>query len=103
MQIPRGPIKAKGLLLACIKDPNPCIMFEPKTLYRAAVEEVPVESYVDDLGKCDILREGNDITLIGWGTQIHVLLEVSLDPKFYHISTVLIICRSQIWQKRNWI
>lgn len=103
MQIPRGPIKAKGLLLACIKDPNPCIMFEPKTLYRAAVEDVPVESYADDLGKCDILREGKDITLIGWGTQIHVLLEVSLAPILIGISTMLITCRSQIWQKRNWI
>lgn len=74
--VPRGPIKAKGLLLACIKDKNPCIIFEPKTLYRAAVEDVPTESYVSEIGKADILRKGKDITLIGWGTQIHVLLEV---------------------------
>ncbi|XP_061398351.1 2-oxoisovalerate dehydrogenase subunit beta, mitochondrial [Musca vetustissima] len=75
--VPRGPIKAKGLLLACIKDKNPCIVFEPKTLYRAAVEEVPVGSYVSEIGKADILRKGSDITLIGWGTQVHVLLEVA--------------------------
>ncbi|EDW64525.2 uncharacterized protein Dvir_GJ17514 [Drosophila virilis] len=75
--IPRGPIKAKGLLLACIRDANPCIMFEPKTLYRAAVEDVPTEAYAEDLGKCDILREGKDVTLVGWGTQVHVLLEVA--------------------------
>ncbi|XP_060648840.1 2-oxoisovalerate dehydrogenase subunit beta, mitochondrial [Drosophila nasuta] len=75
--IPRGPIKAKGLLLACIRDPNPCIVFEPKTLYRAAVEEVPTASYASELDKADILREGKDVTLIGWGTQIHVLLEVA--------------------------
>ncbi|XP_030374803.1 2-oxoisovalerate dehydrogenase subunit beta, mitochondrial [Scaptodrosophila lebanonensis] len=75
--IPRGPIKAKGLLLACIKDPNPCIVFEPKTLYRAAVEQVPTGVYTSELGKADILREGNDVTLIGWGTQVHVLLEVA--------------------------
>lgn len=34
--IPRSPVQAKGLLLACIADQNPCIFFEPKILYRAA-------------------------------------------------------------------
>lgn len=34
--IPRGPVQAKGLLLSCIADQNPCIFFEPKILYRAA-------------------------------------------------------------------
>lgn len=75
--VPRGAAKAKGLLLACIKDKDPCIVFEPKTLYRAAVEDVPVDSYESPLGKADILRNGNDVTLIGWGTQVHVLLEVA--------------------------
>ncbi|XP_037731741.1 2-oxoisovalerate dehydrogenase subunit beta, mitochondrial isoform X2 [Drosophila subpulchrella] len=75
--VPRGPIKAKGLLLACVRDPNPCIVFEPKTLYRAAVEDVPTEYYTSELGKADILRDGKDVTLVGWGTQVHVLLEVA--------------------------
>lgn len=81
--VPRGPIKAKGLLLACIKDKNPCIVFEPKTLYRAAVEQVPVGSYVSEIGQADILRKGSDITLIGWGTQVHVLLEVIAFHNFH--------------------
>lgn len=68
---------AKGLLLACVKDKDPCIIFEPKTLYRAAVEEVPQESFECSIGKADILRTGNDLTLIGWGTQVHVLQEVA--------------------------
>lgn len=75
--IARGPIKAKGLLLSCIQDRDPCIMFEPKTLYRAAVEEVPTSQYLSPIGKADILRQGSDVTLIGWGTQVHVLLEVA--------------------------
>lgn len=75
--IPRGPIKAKGLLLACIKDNNPCLLLEPKTLYRSAVEEVPNASYECELGKADVLVNGSDVTLIGWGTQVHVLLEVA--------------------------
>lgn len=75
--VPRGPNKAKGLLLACIKEKDPCIVFEPKTLYRAAVEEVPVAPFEAVLGKADVLRAGNDMTLVGWGTQIHVLQEVA--------------------------
>ncbi|XP_069691999.1 2-oxoisovalerate dehydrogenase subunit beta, mitochondrial [Periplaneta americana] len=75
--IPRGPIKAKGLLLACIKDEDPCIFFEPKVMYRAAVEEVPVKEYTLPLGKADVLVKGDAITLVGWGTQVHVLLEVA--------------------------
>lgn len=75
--IPRGPIKAKGLLLACVNDNNPCILLEPKTLYRSAVEEVPVGAFECELGKADVLIPGNDVTLIGWGTQVHVLREVA--------------------------
>lgn len=77
MVVPRGPNKAKGLLLACVKEKDPCIIFEPKTLYRAAVEEVPEEFFECTIGKADILRKGNDLTLIGWGTQVHVLQEVA--------------------------
>jgi len=75
--IPRSPTKAKGLLLACIRDKNPCIFFEPKILYRSAVEQVPTKDYELPLGKADILLEGTDVTLIGWGTQVHVLKEVA--------------------------
>lgn len=75
--IPRGPNKAKGLLLACIKDKDPCIIFEPKTLYRASVEEVPEAHFESVIGKADILRTGNDVTLVAWGTQVHVMKEVA--------------------------
>lgn len=75
--VPRGPIKAKGLLLAAVREKDPVLVFEPKILYRNAVEEVPSGDYICEIGKADILRKGNDITLIGWGTQIHVLLEVA--------------------------
>lgn len=77
VSVPRGPIKAKGLLLACINDKNPCLLLEPKTLYRSAVEEVPIASYECELGKADVLTVGSDVTLIGWGTQVHVLQEVA--------------------------
>lgn len=63
--------------MACIKDKDPCIVFEPKTLYRASVEEVPEASFECAIGKADILRFGNDVTLISWGTQVHVMKEVA--------------------------
>ncbi|XP_055950669.1 2-oxoisovalerate dehydrogenase subunit beta, mitochondrial-like [Argiope bruennichi] len=74
--IPRGPLQAKGLLLSCIRDKNPCIFFEPKILYRMAVEQVPLKDYELPLSKAEILMEGDDVTVIGWGTQVHVLREV---------------------------
>ncbi|XP_013778367.1 2-oxoisovalerate dehydrogenase subunit beta, mitochondrial-like isoform X2 [Limulus polyphemus] len=74
--IPRGPIQAKGLLLSCIRDKNPCIFFEPKILYRLAVEQVPLKDYEIPLGKAEVIQEGDHVTLVGWGTQVHVLKEV---------------------------
>ncbi|XP_078001475.1 2-oxoisovalerate dehydrogenase subunit beta, mitochondrial-like [Glandiceps talaboti] len=74
--IPRGPIQAKGLLLSCIRDQNPCIFFEPKILYRSAVEQVPVKDYMLPLSEADVMIEGNDVTLVAWGTQVHVMREV---------------------------
>lgn len=59
--VPRGPIKAKGLLLSCIRDKNPCLFFEPKILYRSAVEQVPVKDYTMPLSKADVLVEGASI------------------------------------------
>jgi 2-oxoisovalerate dehydrogenase E1 component beta subunit len=50
---------------------------EPKTLYRSAIEDVPLGYFESPLGRADILRTGGDITLIAWGTQVHVLREVA--------------------------
>eukprot|EP00850_Spirogloea_muscicola_P015984 SM000126S26360 [mRNA] locus=s126:318862:322163:- [translate_table: standard] len=68
--IPRSPAQAKGLLLASIRDPNPVIFLEPKSLYRMAVEEVPVDDYSLPLSQAEVMREGSDITLVGWGAQL---------------------------------
>ncbi|XP_018048809.1 PREDICTED: 2-oxoisovalerate dehydrogenase subunit beta, mitochondrial [Atta colombica] len=75
--VPRGAMHAKGLLLSCIDEPDPCIIFEPKILYRIAVDEVPVAHYKIAIGKAEIVRSGDAVTLIGWGTQVHILLEVA--------------------------
>lgn len=46
---------------------------EPKWLYRSAVEDVPVGDYEIELGKGRVVREGSDVTIVGWGAQLHVL------------------------------
>ncbi|KAI3657678.1 hypothetical protein MP638_003688 [Amoeboaphelidium occidentale] len=71
--VPRSPIQAKGLLLASIRDQNPVIFLEPKILYRSAVEQVPVEEFELPLEKAEVLQEGKDLTLIGYGSQIYTL------------------------------
>lgn len=75
--IPSTPAQAKGLLLACIQDPDPCIFLEPKILYRTSVEEVPVGEYTLPLGQAAVVREGTDMTLVGWGAQVHVLSQAA--------------------------
>uniref|UniRef100_A0A7S4R2L8 3-methyl-2-oxobutanoate dehydrogenase (2-methylpropanoyl-transferring) n=1 Tax=Alexandrium monilatum TaxID=311494 RepID=A0A7S4R2L8_9DINO len=74
---PRGPVQAKGLLLAAVRCPDPTLFFEPKVLYRQAVDEVPIGDYELPIGKAEVLREGSDVTLIGWGNQVNRLLKAA--------------------------
>lgn len=71
--VPRNPYQAKGLLLAAIRDPDPVLFLEPKRLYRAAVGEVPDEDYQLPIGEAEVIKEGTDITLVGWGAQMEVI------------------------------
>lgn len=75
--IPRGPYQAKGLLLRSIRDQNPVVFFEPKALYRAAVDDVPVADYELPLEKAEVIKEGSDVTCVGWGTQAHRLVKAA--------------------------
>eukprot|EP00954_Amorphochlora_amoebiformis_P027233 1384246-Amorphochlora_amoeboformis.AAC.1 len=71
--VPRSPSQAKGLLLSSIFSPDPVVFMEPKWLYRTSVEEVPLGDYRIPLDKAEVVREGMDVTLVGWGAQIKVL------------------------------
>lgn len=71
--VPRNPHQAKGLLLAAIRNPNPVLFFEPKRLYRASTGEVPEEDYQLPLGQAEIVKEGDDITLLAWGAQMEIV------------------------------
>ncbi len=71
--VPRNPIQTKGLLLASIRSPDPVIFFEPKILYRMSEDMVPVEDYTIPLRKAEVIKEGKDITLVGWGASVRQL------------------------------
>lgn len=71
--IPRNPIQAKGLLLSAIRTPDPVIFFEPKILYRMSEDMVPEEDYTVPLRKAEVLQEGKDITMVGYGASIRQL------------------------------
>ena len=83
--VPRGPKQAKGLLLSSIRTRDPVLFFEPKILYRSAVDDdVPEGDYVLPLGQADIVREGSDVTLVAWGAQVKRCLEAAVDLETEH-------------------
>ncbi|MFT4928890.1 MAG: 2-oxoisovalerate dehydrogenase E1 component beta subunit [Phenylobacterium sp.] len=71
--VPRNPYQAKGLLLASIKAKDPVIFFEPKRLYRASVGEVPEEAYELPIGKAEVLKNGDQVTVLAWGAQMEII------------------------------
>ncbi|WP_274604046.1 alpha-ketoacid dehydrogenase subunit beta [Sphingomonas sp. CFBP 13720] len=88
--IPSTPYDAKGLLIAAIEDNDPVLFFEPKRIYNGPFDgnwdkpaqnwskhpagEVPEEYYRIELGKANLVREGNDLTVLAYGTMVHVAL-----------------------------
>ena len=69
--VPRSPSQAKGLLLSAIFSNDPVIFMEPKILYRAAVEHVPVEAYELPLSKAQIIKPGAHLTVVSYGTPLY--------------------------------
>jgi 2-oxoisovalerate dehydrogenase E1 component beta subunit len=90
--IPSTPYDAKGLLLAAIEDNDPVIFFEPKRIYNGpfdghydrpvkpwathSASEVPEGHYTIPIGKASVVREGADLTILAYGTMVHVALSV---------------------------
>jgi 2-oxoisovalerate dehydrogenase E1 component len=68
---PSTPEDAKGLLLASFEDPNPVMFFEHKALYRSVSGMVPDEYYTIEIGKAKVVQEGEDITIITYGSGVH--------------------------------
>lgn len=69
--IPSSPLRAYGLLLAAIRDPDPVIFLEPARLYRLFKQEVPDDGEAMPLDACFVVRQGRDVTLVSWGASLY--------------------------------
>src|SRR5512138_2622610 len=93
--VPSNPHDAKGLLIAAIEDPDPVIFLEPKRLYNGPFDghhdrpitpwskhelgDVPDGHYTVPLGKAAIRREGGDVTILAYGTMVHVAFAAAVE------------------------
>ena len=75
--IPSSPLRAYGLLLSAIRDPDPVVFLEPKRVYRVVKQEVPDDGAEQPLDVCFTLREGRDVTLVSWGAMVKETLEAA--------------------------
>lgn len=93
--IPSNPYDAKGLLLAAIEDDDPVLFFEPKRLYNGPFDghhdrpirpwaghpasDVPDGHYLVPLGEAAVVRAGQAVTVLAYGTMVHVALAAAAD------------------------
>ena len=86
--MPSNPYDAKGLLIAAIESDDPVIYFEPKRIYNGPFDgdphkpavpwsthpkgDVPDGHFTVPIGKSEIVRPGNDLTIVTYGTMVHV-------------------------------
>lgn len=107
--IPSSPYDAKGLLISAIEDDDPVIFLEPKRLYNGPFDghydkpviawsqhpasDVPDGYYTVPLGKAAVVRAGSDVTLLAYGTMLHVALaaanESGLDAEVIDLRTLV--------------
>jgi 2-oxoisovalerate dehydrogenase E1 component len=74
---PSTPTDAKGLLAAALEGDDPVIFLEPKVLYRAGREDVPVGHFTLPIGRARIRKPGTDLTLVTYGGMVPVALEAA--------------------------
>jgi len=75
--IPSNPYDAKGLLTAAIRENDPVVFLEHMKLYRSFREEVPEEQYELELGKANVAREGDDVTVVAYGYMVREALKAA--------------------------
>jgi 2-oxoisovalerate dehydrogenase E1 component beta subunit len=71
---PATAADAKGLLVSAIRDPNPVCYLEHKGLYRHVKDEVPEGEYAVPLGEARVARAGDEMTVIAYGSSVHLAL-----------------------------
>jgi pyruvate/2-oxoglutarate/acetoin dehydrogenase E1 component/TPP-dependent pyruvate/acetoin dehydrogenase alpha subunit len=93
---PSTPFDAKGLLLSCIFDEDPCIQLESIKLLRGVKGEVPLEDYRIPLGVAKVRREGADISLISYGWQVQECLAAAAELEKEGISAEVLDLRTLV-------
>ena len=91
--IPSYPYDAKGLFVQSIRDDDPVIFFENKTLYDD-LGEVPDELYTVSFGEANFTREGKDVTLISMGKTVQLCNQVADELKKDKISCTVLDLRT---------
>ena len=89
---PSNPYDAKGLMLSAVRMQDPVVFLEPTKLYRLFKQDVPEEAYEVEIGKASKVREGNDLTVITYGTMVPVVTDVvkqkKLDAEIIDLRTI---------------
>jgi 2-oxoisovalerate dehydrogenase E1 component beta subunit len=87
---------AKGLLKSAIRDDDPVLYIEHKFLYRRIKEDLPADDFAVPIGKANVRRRGNDLTIITWGAMIYVAEEAAGELAKDGVSVEIIDLRSII-------
>lgn len=74
---PSSPARAYGLLLAAIRDPDPVVFLEPTRIYRLFRQAIDDDGMALPFDSCFVEREGDDLTMIGWGATLVELREAA--------------------------
>lgn len=69
--VPSTPYDAKGLMIQSIRDNDPVVFYEHKAMYDDE-GDVPDESYILPFGEANVLREGEDVTIVAIGKMVHL-------------------------------
>ncbi|MCR8660371.1 alpha-ketoacid dehydrogenase subunit beta [Paenibacillus endoradicis] len=91
---PYTPYDAKGLLKAAIRDEDPVLYFENKKSYRLVSGEVPDDDYIVPIGKANVLREGDDITVISYSLPLRFIEQAAAELAEEGISTHILDLRT---------
>ena len=75
--VPSTPADVKGLLTSAVEDPDPVMFLEPKKLYRLAKGPYPEGEHRIPLGKAALRRDGDDLTIIAYGSMSHFAVEAA--------------------------
>lgn len=90
---PSNPYDAKGLLNAALEDPNPYLYFEHKGLYRSISAEIPDDYYTVEIGKAQLVKKGDQVSIITYGMGIHwskkAVEELGIDADILDLRTLL--------------